>query len=470
MVFSVPKNVAWLLVAIIVLASIFWSRIYLKPGEFLGDEPHYLVTTESLARDGDVNVKNDYLEYRYAHWHPNPLDYHIKETYQTSDAAWYSVHNVGLPVYLLPFYTFLRLTGVTLAMLAVSWLVLALTYLWTRRVTGSEIAGWVATAVLFTALSFRSLADTVFPDLPIAAGLLGALLLLDAKSKRWPHWLGLGLIAGLLPWIHIKTVLISATIIGIGLYQLWRERPAIRRQLLALLIVPWLLLLACFELKTHQWFGAWNPSAAYAGGAGANLFKQSPLFTIPAMLFDAGKGLLSNNPALWLIFIGLPIWMKRAPRQLKLAALLILPSFLLNATFTDWWGGYAPPARYLMEIVPAFLPAAGLLVWYLRRRLVVLLAAILLMAQAWFTMTYLVSGAKWTSPTVANPVFSVMQEKLHASPSRLLPHFEIGRITLPQAGLASLYVMATLGFVWYGSILARDNMVRRRRKKVSSRT
>jgi hypothetical protein len=31
---------------------------------YSGDEPHYLIVTESLIDDGDVDVKNDYLDRR----------------------------------------------------------------------------------------------------------------------------------------------------------------------------------------------------------------------------------------------------------------------------------------------------------------------------------------------------------------------------------------------------------------------
>jgi hypothetical protein len=42
---------------------------------------------------------------------------------------------------------------------------------------------------------------------------------------------------------------------------------------------------------------------------------------------------------------------------------ITIPSILLFAAFRDWSGGFAPPGRYILEVLPVLAPAAGLFVW-----------------------------------------------------------------------------------------------------------
>src|SRR5207248_9687059 len=44
---------------------------------YSGDEPHYLVVANSLITDGDVDVKNDYLDQRYLKYTHGPIDPHV---------------------------------------------------------------------------------------------------------------------------------------------------------------------------------------------------------------------------------------------------------------------------------------------------------------------------------------------------------------------------------------------------------
>src|SRR5205823_2209370 len=65
-----------LVAVVVVLLAVRWHSA--QP--FAGDEPHYLVLTNSLILDGDVDVKNDYLAGRYRNYYPFPLDPHVNSS------------------------------------------------------------------------------------------------------------------------------------------------------------------------------------------------------------------------------------------------------------------------------------------------------------------------------------------------------------------------------------------------------
>jgi hypothetical protein len=97
--------------------------------------------------------------------------------------------------------------------------------------------------------------------------------------------------------------------------------------------------------------------------------------------FDASRGLFTNSPALLLILAGLPIWLRLFRGPFLRLALVVAPTILLQATFSDWSGAYAPAGRYALQFVPAAIPAVALLLR--EASVVVRLLATALLAFQW---------------------------------------------------------------------------------------
>src|SRR5262245_40119939 len=66
-----------------------------------GDEPHYLVTAHSLAVDGDLELKNNYVNGDYRLFYPSIL---AKRTTLTPDHSELPAFGPGLSMFLTPFY------------------------------------------------------------------------------------------------------------------------------------------------------------------------------------------------------------------------------------------------------------------------------------------------------------------------------------------------------------------------------
>src|SRR6185503_4624566 len=79
-----------------------------------GDEPHYLIISQSLLSDRDLKIENnhqrrDYRDYFRAELHPDYLR-------RGSDGEIYSIHAPGLPVLMLPVFAVAGYQGAVILM------------------------------------------------------------------------------------------------------------------------------------------------------------------------------------------------------------------------------------------------------------------------------------------------------------------------------------------------------------------
>jgi hypothetical protein len=58
------------IVAVLAILTLLVEVRWHNHQPYSGDEPHYLVMTNSLIQDGDFDVKNDYLAGRFRRYHP----------------------------------------------------------------------------------------------------------------------------------------------------------------------------------------------------------------------------------------------------------------------------------------------------------------------------------------------------------------------------------------------------------------
>ncbi|MSU76132.1 hypothetical protein EXS54_01515 [Patescibacteria group bacterium] len=398
------KTVIVVMIGVIVLSLLFWSRLYLRNQTIAGDEPHYLEMTYSLIHDGDLDLVNQYGSRECQGFCPGQYDPrgHVPDSDKT---AWYSAHGVLLPVLLVPGYLISGLPGVTVTMILLALLTLWLSWKWTEIVTGNRTISLAATGLLAISFSFLMLEGLVFQDLLIASAVLGGLILATRRKQTTWSLAGLGALIGLSPWIHPKMTLVLLTL---GVVVLIRNPHRLRTLLLVGL--PAVLLGGFFELKYAEWFGTLIPGTS-DGNEVSHLFSLSPLFSLPAMFLDETKGLLPPNPVYLLMLVGLPLWYRLARHSLVITLIVIVPTLVITSTLGDWWGGYGSNGRYLMELLPAFLPALAFpfLLW--SKPSFKALLGILVIAQLWITATAIGINAPVTTLGQSLPPFSYLEAK-----------------------------------------------------------
>lgn len=420
-----------------------------------GDEPHYLLMDYSLKVDGDLDLKNNYINQDYFRYYPAYTPNHVSpRNLEQEGGGWYSFHGMGLPVLLFPGFLINERTMPILMMVAVSILVLLLTAFWCFKLTKHRGFSVLTALTLACCYFFNGLVGYLYPDLLIAAMVLGLLIIVTFYfDKRWAQFL-YGSLLGLMVIVHPKTLALVLPFVAVGLYVHYRNTKTI----------PWFIILgglpfaALFFITLWRWYGTFNPASIYPTYLGV----VSPLKSIPASLFDSQRGLLVYNPVLILIFSGVVIWWKRSKQTLLTTLIIIAPAYMVTMCFSEWWGGYSPTGRYLMNYLPALMPALTYLLisiskWY-ERALVVLLSAMTIM----FTLAATYMKTPYSSGQPRSEFFAGIQDRIGIAFDKVLPHYTLKTELVGQFGiwkvLAGLVVVAV--FVYFGYIIAQRSQNR----------
>lgn len=356
---------SWIGIFLIGLCFVFLSVIRLHINQPLGgDEPIYILMDYSMVHDHDLNLKNEYQKQSWLTFMPwlSPIPQGNKDIINMQAAKVYSPHGVGIAFFLLPGFFFAAQHGAIILMVLLATLVVWLTWIWTKQITKSRVAAYLAAGSLSICYFFTGLNGFIYPDMMIAALSLATLIILDKYYRSFLFQILLGCVLGFFILVHIKTLIIVGPALLVLTYKLWKDKRPL----------PWLtyiivaLAMAYFFLTLHAWFGLWNPNQVW-GTETTVSFGQHPLTNITVMLFDSYRGLLIFNPITLLVFVGLPIWFKRFRQTLLLTLAVLLPSIILLISFSNFHGGDAPIGRYIVEFLPAFMPALGLVIMCVTR-------------------------------------------------------------------------------------------------------
>ncbi|MDX6720254.1 MAG: hypothetical protein QOJ63_2508, partial [Solirubrobacteraceae bacterium] len=383
--------------------------------QFGGDEPHYLLTADSIVSDGDVDLRDEYATRAYRHWYPYVLERHGRLTNGQANEP----HGIGFPLLIAPAYALGGPLAVQLLMAAIAALAFALSAALARRIAPEP---WAGGAALACGLSPPALAysTTVTPELTAGALLAFATLLAlrvrDLPRIRWVA--GASIALAVLPWLGIAFALPGA-VVALAMVRWLRRRS---RGFAVLVCVEVLLFSAVvFVTINDQLFGGFTPTVADAPGNGLDDLRARDVADraprIVGLWLDRTYGLLRWAPVLALAFFALwLLWRSRRDRlaqalpehrdvevaatlcALVCAAQLVVAGFVAPTMFGFWF-----PGRYL---VPALPLAVALVAWGLRhaRRVGAALVALTLVTSIWWYAELRLGGGAIVGPSSRAPL------------------------------------------------------------------
>lgn len=350
-----PRHAPWLAAAIFAVVVLMGWAVA-RPRLPAGDEPHYLVITQSLLRDGDLRIENNHRDQHYAGFYEAALkpDFMRRGT----DGEIYSIHAPGVSALVLPAFAVAGYPGAVLVVAAIGALGMATVWRLAFLLTGRATAAWISWASIATAAPVLLHAFTIYPD-PVGGALtlagVSALVALDTGARRLSGraWLATGAALAALPWLHTRFAIIAG-VLGVALaLRLWR-RDAHRADLVRFLAVPIVSAVAWF-VYFYAIYGTVNPAAPYgARPEGGVAFIPTGL---AGLLVDQQFGVLATAPVLITAGAGL-VLLARERRRLTVELLaVVVPYLTVAASYPMWWGGYSAPARFVVALVPmAALP------------------------------------------------------------------------------------------------------------------
>ena len=318
-----------------------------------GDEPFYLIATQSLLQDGNLDLRNQYDTHSYESFFDH-ADGLWRQSVPLDDGRLLSPHNPGLSVLLLPGFALGGLTGAQFQLVLIAALTWALAYVLALRLTGARpVLAWLATAVVALTATAFIYSSEIYPEMPAALALVGALL---AATRRERPSVGdvlvIVLLLSALPWLGAKYAPLAALV---ALYVLWRAYPIGRVALLAGAAAS-AAAYAVFHLAVYESLTPYNVNVIYAGETTASTIGQhveigDRVYRLWGLLIDRRFGVARWAPVLFVVVPGVVLLLRGDARLrlvLGLVAVQVLIATFVVITMMGWWF----PGRTLVTVFP----------------------------------------------------------------------------------------------------------------------
>jgi len=295
-----------------------------------GDEPYYLLMTESLVRDHDLDLTNQYRDLAHSgigrpDLLPQPGDPRGPHGEQ------YSRHEPFLPILLTPGYALGGLPG-ALAIIALFGALLARS---TIRFLEDEGISDATTRMLFPLIAFGPpvifYSTRIWPEVPAAFCFLEAVR--GIRQRRPPRW-----IAAIFALVLLKIRFgLLAIVLLIRVLRTKRQLAIAAAVIAVPLVIAWLI--SGNAMNTHS-IRELLPSGA--------IFYWLGLF---GLILDGAAGIVFQAPLYALAILALPRW-RSMPHGFRLGMSASLLYVLYLIPRSEWHGGWSPPLRYIVVLMP----------------------------------------------------------------------------------------------------------------------
>lgn len=346
--FKTPVGISIIIFISIFSLFAFYAKSFNTKQHPTGDEPHYLMVTQSLIKDRDIDLLNNYKNLDYLAYFPALIDNpHI--AFNSARGGSYPVGGIGISILLIPFFLIKGRLGTIICANLIGALLSANLFLLFWERTKNKVLSILLALIGILTIPLSIYSFQIFPEL------LAALIIIYAFRKLpdsfWPI-----LPLAFLPWIHFKYFLV---VLVFGIFLIIYKK--------YYYLIP--LILSTFGLFFYYkyFYSGLLPFLALPGGANPeNVWTlTNVIFGTFGLFVDRQFGLLAWSPLYLFFFFAVASWWKtdallKQKKWLWLAVILVL--FLPSALFRYWQGGWSPSPRYLVPLIPLFLlPIAYLL-------------------------------------------------------------------------------------------------------------
>jgi hypothetical protein len=385
-----------------------------------GDEPYYLLMTESMVRDHDLDLSNQYRDLAHSATGRTDLRPQLGDPIGPHEEL-YSRHEPFLPLLLIPGYLLGGLGG-AIATIAIFGALLARS---TVRFFEDEGIDDATARALFPLIALGPpivfYSARIWPEVPAAFFFVEAVRgIRQRRPMRWlPALFGLAL-------LKLRFLLIAVVLVARALRTRTQAAIAIAIGVIPLLIV-WLI--SGNIMNVHTW---------------RELTPSDPLSYcrgIFGLVLDGTAGILFQAPIYLFGVLALVHW-RNMPAGFRVGMSSAVLYMVTLVPRPEWHGGWSPPLRYIVVMMP-FLALGCAAMWERISREAIAVAS------AW-TIVLVVHGLTypWRLFHIENGenfIGETLSTIWHSDFSRLFPSFIRPNFA---ASVASVAFLAMLALSW----------------------
>jgi hypothetical protein len=318
-----------------------------------GDEPFYLLTTQSLLDDGDLDLRNQYERESYRSYfdHPDGL---WQQMVPTSDGRLLSPHDPGLSVVVIPGFVLAGLPGAQVELMLLAALTMALAFVLVAKETGRPLLSWLAAAAVGLSATAFVYATEIYPEFPAALCIVLCLLLVRSMRGSIREGLLLAALLSGLAWLGIKYVPLG------GLIAVYFMTQAPRPGRL------WFLAATGISGAVYVWLHyaifddltPYSVNTVYEGAPALDVLQahvrlEDRAYRIWGLFIDRRFGIGHWAPVFLLVLPALPLLLSRGRLGLTVFCLIgmqVMIATFVAITMMGWWF----PGRTLVAVLPLF--------------------------------------------------------------------------------------------------------------------
>lgn len=289
-----------------------------------GDEPFYLLQTASIAGDLDLDLANQYATRTAAQWGREDITGPQTGDPRGGDGEQYSRHEPFLGLLMVPGYAIFGLHGAVATIALFGVLLVRSTIRWMEDEGLSDDAARGVFPLFAFAPPVLFYATRIWPEVPAAFFFVEALRgMRERRAKRWlPALFGLVM-------LKLRFVLVAAGVV-------------IRRKIaIPILLVPLLVI----------WFITGDPMNVHTWRELVPLNPMRYLTGLGGLLADGMAGIAFQAPFYLFALYAIVRW-KKTPHGFRAGLLASLLYLFYLVPRGEWFGGWAPPLRYLVFLMP----------------------------------------------------------------------------------------------------------------------
>lgn len=334
-----------------------YGLYFVKTTSLHGDEPQYLLITQSLLNDGDIDLSNADADRKLAF---HAFEFDIHKAPASPEGRIHSTHPVGMPVLLtVPYaignwlWTHPRL-GAVFSQTFLFAVACGLTVVLLARFGFSvTISTWTAVLTGLSVPLFTQ-SNQLYPE--IHAVLITQIVLI--VFSRWPSLEAgslstrtLALLCGcivILPFFHQRHLILAA-VLAVPVLLLIRREGAGGQRVRVALAVFGVGALAHLAYNLHYSGDIWGPYLP--GNADTLSFDWGQ--SVFGQWIDVRQGLFRQSPVYLLAVLGVICLVRARDRRVYLIAALLVATAGVNTLSSDWTFGFCYPTRFMVAAYPA---------------------------------------------------------------------------------------------------------------------